>query len=98
MFSSSNIVYALCLLSTAAAAPAANSKRGLAFSDAKNAGDISHAKGTAVSWVYDWGHAPAAEVKSSGLEYLPMQWNGDGIDGFGAAVKALGAKNILVNS
>ncbi|KAJ7185696.1 glycosyl hydrolase catalytic core-domain-containing protein, partial [Mycena filopes] len=32
---------------------------------------------------------------ASGLEYIPMQWNAEGIEDFAATVKSLGAKTIL---
>ncbi|KAJ7163717.1 glycosyl hydrolase catalytic core-domain-containing protein, partial [Mycena filopes] len=98
-FSETILVYFFLIVAVAAdKAP----KRGLAFLTLNvAASSISADTHTAVqsnglaSWVYDWGHTPPAALLQSGLEYIPMQWNAEGIEDFAATVKSLGAKTIL---
>ena len=98
-----NIPFALfgALLGVSQVLGAANPKRGLAFAEGDNPGDIKLANqtGTAISWVYNWGVTPPDYLKtsSSKLTYIPMQWGRSGIESFASAVKAQGAKTILVS-
>lgn len=99
-----NIPFALfsALLGVSQVLGAANPKRGLAFAEGDNPGDIKLANqtGTAISWTYNWGVTPPDYLKtsSSKLTYIAMQWGRGGIDTFAAAVKAQGAKTILVSA
>ncbi|KAF7351224.1 Glycosyl hydrolase 53-domain-containing protein [Mycena sanguinolenta] len=81
-------------------------KRGLAFALPKNptatdidnaAVDITKANQStgAVSWVYNWNITAPDYLADSGLEFVPMQWNGVGIENLAATVKQLGAKYVL---
>ncbi|KIJ60663.1 glycoside hydrolase family 128 protein [Hydnomerulius pinastri MD-312] len=74
---------------------AANAKRGLAFADSSDTGDISVAENTQVSWVYDWGTTAPSYLADSGITYIPMQWGASGVENFAATVKASGAQTVL---
>jgi len=90
-FSVSFLAASLCLLGPALAS---NAKRGIAFAES-NGNDIGKAKNSQISWVYAWEASPPAYLKSSGLEFIPMQWGSAGADQFQSIVKGLGAKTIL---
>ncbi|KAG2149384.1 hypothetical protein DEU56DRAFT_62595 [Suillus clintonianus] len=82
-------------LALASGSFAANAKRGLAFADSDNTGDITVAKNTQVSWVYDWGSTAPNYLKNTGITYIPMQWGEGNVKNFMAAVQAQGAKTVL---
>lgn len=86
-----------CALLVSAATPK-KTKRGLAFAAGDTPGDLNNANQTKslISWQYDWGLTPPAYIASSGIEYIPMQWGSGKIELFSDAVKAQGAKTILV--
>lgn len=75
-----------------------SSKRGLAFAAGDTPGDLNNANQTKsqISWVYDWGNSPPNYLAISNIEYIPMQWGSQKIEQFADAVKAQGAKTILV--
>lgn len=73
----------------------AATKRGLAFADSDNTGDIAVADDTQVSWVYDWGSTAPSYLKNTDMTYIPMQWGEDDVDNFMAEVLAQNAKTIL---
>jgi len=88
------LLSALCTLPSLT--EAANAKRGMAFAlDLTEAGDASKASGTQISWEYDW-QLNAPPNLPAGIEHVPMQHDRNGIDGFEAAVKGMGAKVALV--
>jgi hypothetical protein len=74
------------------------SKRGLAFAAGDTPGDLNNANQTKadISWQYDWGISPPDYLAASGIDYVPMQWGAGKIELFSDAVKAQGAKTILV--
>ncbi|KIK55560.1 glycoside hydrolase family 128 protein [Collybiopsis luxurians FD-317 M1] len=70
-----------------------NAKRGIAY-ETSSKPDPSHIANTAISWLYNWGDTAPANLPK-GIEFVPMQWGKDGVDGFQAKVKASGAKYVL---
>ncbi|KAH7889902.1 hypothetical protein F5I97DRAFT_608395 [Phlebopus sp. FC_14] len=85
----------LATLALARRSSAANVKRGLAFADSSNSGDISVAENTQVYWVYDWGTTVPDVLANSGLRYIPMQWGIDGVESFAAMVEVQGSMAVL---
>lgn len=75
-----------------------NVKRGLAFAAGDTPDDILNANQTdsVISWVYDWANTAPDYLATSGLQYYPMQWGSGEISEFADAVKASGAKTVLV--
>jgi hypothetical protein len=67
---------------TVAPAPPRSGKRGLAWFNSKCCSDLKLMK--SVSWFYNWAPTPDEELvncfESLGIEYIPMQWGGGGID------------------
>jgi len=47
------------------------------------------------SWIYNWGLVPPANIASSGIEFIPMQWGAAGIEDLAVTVKGLGSTTIL---
>ncbi|KAF8582541.1 glycoside hydrolase family 128 protein [Ramaria rubella] len=71
------------------------SKRGLDWADGANPQDMKKFNGTSVvTWAYNWSPTPV-DLTTSGLEFVPMQWNGAGIQNLSAEVSNLRAKEIL---
>ena len=81
-----------------APALAKNNKRGLAYSDKTPLDDIKAATvdNGAASWVYTWQTLPADQIKNSGLEFVPMQHDRNGLADLSANLNGLGAKIVLV--
>lgn len=90
-FTMTCVAVALALASGSFAA----TKRGLAFADSGNTGDIAVAYNTQVSWVYDWGSTAPSYLKNTDMTYIPMQWGKDNVDNFIDEVQAQNAKTIL---
>lgn len=84
-----------CVAVVLASGSFAATKRGLAFADTDNTGDIAVAYDTQVSWVYDWGSTTPSYLKDTDMTYVPMQWGEDNVDNFMAEVQAQNAKIIL---
>lgn len=84
-----------CVVVALASGSFAATKRGLAFADSDNTGDIAVADGTQVSWVYNWGSTAPSYLKNTDMTYIPMQWGEDNADNFMAEVQAQNAKTIL---
>lgn len=63
-------------------APPRSGKRGLAWFNSKSCSDLKLM--SKVSFIYNWGTGPDEELmncfESLGIEYIPMQWGGGGID------------------
>lgn len=59
-------------------------KRGISYNDAS----LVSAFGNAVSWCYNWGETAGG---SPGVEYVPMMWGTNNVDGFSAN----GASHVL---
>ncbi|KDQ10749.1 glycoside hydrolase family 128 protein [Botryobasidium botryosum FD-172 SS1] len=75
---------------------AATSKRGLAWADAAHPNDLALFNRTGkISWVYNWAPTPDSYLKTSGLEFIPMQWNGAGIANLASTVTSQKAKAVL---
>lgn len=73
---------------------ASNSKRGLAFDPASHPEDIYKASGRSCSWVYNWSpSSPSPSI--SGVEFVPMQWGTDGLNGFLSGARSASATNVL---
>ncbi|KAL1700119.1 hypothetical protein EV121DRAFT_214854 [Schizophyllum commune] len=87
----------LPLLTLVAPALAKNNKRGLAYSDKTPLDDIKAATvdNGAASWVYTWQTLPADQIKNSGLEFVPMQHDRNGLADLSANLNGLGAKIVL---
>jgi hypothetical protein len=85
-----------CVAMALASGSFAATKRGLAFADSDNTGDIAVADDTQISWVYDWGSNVPSYLKNTDLTYIPMQWGEDDADQFMAEVQAQNAMTILV--
>lgn len=85
-----------CVVVALASGSFAATKRGLAFADSDNTGDIAVADGTQVSWVYNWGSTAPSYLKNTDMTYIPMQWGEDNANNFMAEVQAQNAKTILV--
>ncbi|KAJ5668895.1 hypothetical protein N7462_009965 [Penicillium macrosclerotiorum] len=88
----------LCLLATSVtAAPlkvtptltkrssSSSSKRGAAYNTASLVSALSTSSAQ-ISWAYNWGSAVDGDIPS-GVEYVPMLWGADSIDGWTSAVK-----------
>ncbi|KAJ5266468.1 hypothetical protein N7478_009276 [Penicillium angulare] len=84
------------LVASAAAAPAqirpptvqrrsSSSKRGAAYNDASLVSILAGSSET-ISWAYNWGSESDGTIPS-GVEYIPMLWGTDSIDGWTSAVK-----------
>lgn len=92
------LTLALPLLSFIDFAACSNPKRGIAYVDIATAsGDIAVTDNSQISWVYAWMASPPGNLRSSGLEFVPMQWGSDGADQFISTVEAQGAKTVLVS-
>jgi len=91
--SKSLLTVTLCLFAIDTAS-AKNPKRGIAFAES-NGNDIGKTANSQISWVYAWEASPPSYLKTSGLEFIPMQWGSAGADQFQSIVKGLGAKTIL---
>lgn len=98
MFNSTFTITCVAVALALASGSFAATKRGLAFADSGNTGDISVAYNTQVSWVYDWGSTAPSYLKNTDMTYIPMQWGEDNVDNFIAEVQAQNAKTILVGS
>lgn len=92
-------LYLLLVLGMTLVSTAANPKRGLAFADSQNTGDISTAvqSGTNISWIYDWGTIAPSYLTIPGFPYYPMQWGEGGVESFGSEVISQGATVALVS-
>ncbi|KAG1748990.1 uncharacterized protein EDB91DRAFT_1047547 [Suillus paluster] len=95
MFNTTFTSISYVALALASGSFAINAKRGLAFADSNNAGDIAVANNAQVSWVYDWGSTAPSYLENTGMNYIPMQWGADDAENFAAAVLAQKAKTIL---
>ncbi|KAJ5094837.1 hypothetical protein N7456_010698 [Penicillium angulare] len=84
------------LVASAAAAPtqirpaivqrrSSSSKRGAAYNDASLVSILAGSDNT-ISWAYNWGSESDGTIPS-GVEYIPMLWGTDSIDGWTSAVK-----------
>ncbi|KAK0205362.1 hypothetical protein DFS33DRAFT_1428608, partial [Desarmillaria ectypa] len=74
---------------------ASNPKRGLAFDPVGHSEDIYKASGGSCSWVYNWSpSSPSPSV--SGIEFVPMQWGTDGLNGFLSRARSDSAMYVLV--
>lgn len=49
--------------------------------------------GSKISWIYNWSPNPSPDASS--LQWVPMQWNLDGIDDLGSKARDSGARAIL---
>ncbi|KIK55555.1 glycoside hydrolase family 128 protein, partial [Collybiopsis luxurians FD-317 M1] len=49
---------------------------------------------TAISWLYNWRDTAPANLPK-GIEFVPMQWGKDEVDGFQKKVRALRATYVL---
>jgi len=62
--------------------PARSSKRGLAWFNSQLCSDLKLMK--SVSWIYNWSPTPDQNLvpcmKQLGIEFVPMQWGGGGLD------------------
>lgn len=87
----------VCFLALLLALPlilASNPKRGLAFDPAGYPEDINQASGGSCSWVYNWSPtSPSPSV--SGIEFVPMQWGTDGLNGFLSRARSDSAATVL---
>ncbi|KIK57165.1 glycoside hydrolase family 128 protein [Collybiopsis luxurians FD-317 M1] len=74
-----------------------NAKRGLSYVGTDNTQDVLNINQTksVVSWQYDWGLIPPANLAQSGVEYIPMQWGSSGIENLSQTVQAYGIKTLL---
>ncbi|KAF5392853.1 hypothetical protein D9757_000956 [Collybiopsis confluens] len=72
---------------------ATNAKRGIAYETSSNP-DPSHLANTAISWLYNWGDTAPAKLPS-GIQFVPMQWGKNGIEGFQTKAKAAKATYVL---
>jgi len=80
-----NIVFfTICLL----VAVEANGKRGLCVGDPFTYPDNFQAfkSNKAVSWYYNWSPNPKTSSNDPNLEFVPMQWNGNGIENLEATL------------
>ncbi|KDQ10748.1 glycoside hydrolase family 128 protein [Botryobasidium botryosum FD-172 SS1] len=79
-----------------AAAITKTSKRGIAWADPGHPGDLALFNHTSkISWVYNWAPTPDNCLKTSGLTFVPMQWNDAGIASLASSVKSQKAKVVL---
>jgi hypothetical protein len=76
--------------------PARTGKRGLAWFNSKSCSDLKLMKG--VSWIYNWAPLPDEEImpclQQLGIEFIPMQWGGGGIDDLAQVIYA-GSSHLL---
>lgn len=84
--------------SAATSSTGKNTKRGLSYPDSDNIADILNINQTnsLISWQYDWGLTPPANLAESGVQYVPMQWGSGGIENLSATLSAQKADVLLV--
>jgi len=83
--------------SAATSSTGKNTKRGLSYPDSDNIADILNINQTnsLISWQYDWGLTPPANLAESGVQYVPMQWGSGGIENLSATLSAQKADVLL---
>jgi len=71
-------------------------KRGMAWFNTQSCSDLRLMKG--ISWIYNWAPLPDISIvhclREEGVEFIPMQWGGGGLDQFNFTIWA-GGEHVL---
>lgn len=84
------------LLLLVRSALAATVKRGIAWADPEHPEDVALFRNLIITWNYNWAQSPNSYLTGVG-KFVPMQWNGNGINNLEQAVRSQNATVVLVS-